>query len=680
MAIKLSGLASGLDTESIIEQLMEAQSYKKTKLVNKQTKLTWTQDKWKELNTKIYALYTEQLSKLRLQSTYQTKSATSSNEDKVTVTAGATAASGSQTISVSQLASSQYVTGGQLGGNVTESTKLTDMGFTAGSADSKITIAGTSVVELEISDTTTVKDFVNACKNAGLNASFDEKQQRFFISSKDSGENQRFTITTGNASSVVVAEETIKSALDYDSKNLVEQAEISQALDTLKAASNAELKELFDNTSTNENQKKAYELLVNHVNATTEANYDTQIKKDTTSAIGTEEQYIKSELMTIVSNENPTATDDEKEKLVEEKYKALSADDKAVYSDSYKVLYDQKYKELYDQDIDKVRSAAINELNSSLEQISADSNAAVGGSSPLENLGLQQITGAALDGVVASASNKMTLVAATDAKYTLNGVDFTSSSNSATVNGVTFTFKGITDKEETISVSNNTQGVYDMIKGFIKQYNSVLGDMNTAYYANSSKGYDPLTDEEKEAMTDSQIEMWENKIKDSLLRRDSSLGGVMTAMKSAMMSTVTVDGKEYSLSSFGICTSTDYTEKGLLHIYGDSDDAVYAAKTDKLMTAIEEDPDLVMQVFTGIVTNVYNAVNDKMKATSLSSALTVYNDKQMTKLQTQYEKDLKKLESRLQDIEDRYYKQFSAMETALAKINSQSSYLSGLFA
>ena len=98
------------------------------------------------------------------------------------------------------------------------------------------------------------------------------------------------------------------------------------------------------------------------------------------------------------------------------------------------------------------------------------------------------------------------------------------------------------------------------------------------------------------------------------------------------------------------------------------------------MTAIEEDPDLVMQVFTGIVTNVYNAVNDKMKATSLSSALTVYNDKQMTKLQTQYEKDLKKLESRLQDIEDRYYKQFSAMETALAKINSQSSYLSGLFA
>ena len=113
MAIKLSGLASGLDTESIIEQLMEAQSYKKTKLVNKQTKLTWTQDKWKELNTKIYALYTEQLSKLRLQSTYQTKSATSSNEDKVTVTAVATAASGQHTMSVSQIASSQYVTGGQ---------------------------------------------------------------------------------------------------------------------------------------------------------------------------------------------------------------------------------------------------------------------------------------------------------------------------------------------------------------------------------------------------------------------------------------------------------------------------------------------------------------------------------------------------------------------------------------
>lgn len=56
----------------------------------------------------------------------------------------------------------------------------------------------------------------------------------------------------------------------------------------------------------------------------------------------------------------------------------------------------------------------------------------------------------------------------------------------------------------------------------------------------------------------------------------------MSSMRSAMMSTVEYDGKTYALSSFGIMTSTDYTEGGLLHIYGDADDSVYSAKDDKL--------------------------------------------------------------------------------------------------
>ena len=220
--------------------------------------------------------------------------------------------------------------------------------------------------------------------------------------------------------------------------------------------------------------------------------------------------------------------------------------------------------------------------------------------------------------------------------------------------------------------------MYDMVKNFLTEYNSILKDMNTLYYADSARGYDPLTDEEKEAMTDDQIKLWEDKIKDSSLRRDSTLGGITSAMKQAMSSAVEVDGKKYSLSSFGIMTSTDYTEKGLLHIYGDKDDATYSDKDDKLMKAIEEDPDLVAKVMSGIVDNLHSTLMDKMSKTSLSSALTFYNDKQIDKQITQYKKDIATMEEKLQAKEDAYYKQFTAMEKALAALQEQQSALSGL--
>ena len=76
MAIRMTGMISGLDTESLIQSLVEAQKLKNKKTTDKKTKLEWTQDKWKELNTKLYSLYTTELNKLTLQSSYMTKKTT----------------------------------------------------------------------------------------------------------------------------------------------------------------------------------------------------------------------------------------------------------------------------------------------------------------------------------------------------------------------------------------------------------------------------------------------------------------------------------------------------------------------------------------------------------------------------------------------------------------------------
>ena len=202
--------------------------------------------------------------------------------------------------------------------------------------------------------------------------------------------------------------------------------------------------------------------------------------------------------------------------------------------------------------------------------------------------------------------------------------------------------------------------------------------MNKYYYADSSRGYDPLTDDQKEAMSDEEVEKWETKIKDSLLRRDSTLSGILETFRTSLTG-ITVkasDGKTYSLANLGITTGKHYKEYGLLHIKGDEDDTDYADSENTLQSMINSDPDIVMEVMSGIASNLYNNINKKISTTTtMKSALSFYNDKEMTKQMTQYKKDIKSWETKLSDMEDRYYKQFSAMETALSKLQSQQNSL-----
>ena len=148
MAIRITGMYSGLDTESIIDQLVSAQSYKKTKLVKEQTKLSWKQDAWKSLNTKLYSFY-QKLDDLRLQSSYMKKKTISSNPNAVSVVSNGNAVEGMQSISVTDLARSGYLTGGELktqsGGKATGSTTLEQLGFTDASGSISVNAGGKTV-------------------------------------------------------------------------------------------------------------------------------------------------------------------------------------------------------------------------------------------------------------------------------------------------------------------------------------------------------------------------------------------------------------------------------------------------------------------------------------------------------------------------------------------------------
>ena len=124
MPIRLNGINSGLDTETIVQALVSSYSYKKDKYKKEQTKLQWTQDAWKSLNTKVYSLYTN-ISNLRFSSAYTTKKTTSSDTTKATVKAGNDAPTGSQKLNILQVAQSGYLTGGKIASSATTSVTYT---------------------------------------------------------------------------------------------------------------------------------------------------------------------------------------------------------------------------------------------------------------------------------------------------------------------------------------------------------------------------------------------------------------------------------------------------------------------------------------------------------------------------------------------------------------------------
>ena len=297
--------------------------------------------------------------------------------------------------------------------------------------------------------------------------------------------------------------------------------------------------------------------------------------------------------------------------------------------------------------------------------------------------------------MLSGASATAVRIVGQDAIISLNGAEFTSDTNNFTVNGLTITANALSEvtgtdangnkiyATTTITTADDVDGIYDTIKNFFKEYNELIKEMDTAYNAKAAKDYEPLTAEEKEAMTEEEVEKWETKIKDSLLRRDSDLGTLINAFKMTMLGSYTVNGEKYSLSSFGINTLSYFTaaenERGMYHIDGDADDENTSSNTDRLKAMIASDPETVVGFFTQLMTDFQNKMDGIMKATDYRSRYKVYDDKRLQTEYDDYTDKIKDQEKKLANLEDRYYDQFAAMEKAMSNLSSQQSYISNLF-
>ena len=752
--IRASGMVSGLDTESLVQAMVSTQVSKKEKLQKAQTKLQWKQDAFKSLNTKVYGLYSK-VGNLRFSSAYNMKKTTVSDTTKAQVTASNTAVNGIQTLQIKQLATSGYLTGGELKKGTTGKTTLKELGYDGADTSISVTI-GSSKKDIDVSGSTTVDDLVSKLKDAGLNASFDDKNGRIFVSAKETGKENDFSLTGADMSGLKAlnaAGLSVMSKSDIENYNKMasyaknddtgsySESKTSEAiLQTLKNLQNAyegntklalEEKDLnakiaysdakdavnkyLDGDDTNADKKAEREQLVNLLKQSsskyTYVNDQTgEVKEiyDAKDAAGWTAYDTKvNELAKSTGLITETTGDDGETKEDSTKLEALSNNIKTVVAVDDNAIYTDDDKKAYYLSEDE-RAAA----KTRLEEIpkEKEANDAVIADEDNSYWDIKDYTGKTEDDLAAIAdkyakqvtnardmveklakgskdipiSAGASRVDAQDAKITLNNADFTSSSNVFNINGLTIKAMAKTADGETLSINTDTdtQGIYDKIKDFLTDYNSIINELTSLYNADSAKGYEPLTDDEKESMSDKEVEKWETKIKDSILRNDSTVGGVMNAMTTAMMKSYTINGKSYSLSSFGIHTqgylNAAKNEQYAYHIDGDEDDTITSGNTDKLMDMINNNPEDLEEFMKQLTSGLYSALDSKMKSTTLSSAYTIYNDKQMTKEYNNYTTEIKEWETKISDLEDRYYKQFSNMETQLAKMQSSTSSISSM--
>lgn len=256
----------------------------------------------------------------------------------------------------------------------------------------------------------------------------------------------------------------------------------------------------------------------------------------------------------------------------------------------------------------------------------------------------------------------------------INGATITKDSNDYTIDGITFSLNAVTG-EDTLNflVKSDYSATADAISGFVDGFNALLTKLNGLVSAKDySSDYPPLTEVQKKEMTDEQIETWNEKAKNGVLHNNADLKSLITNLKNTFYTALGGTGK--NATSIGIATAS----------YFDDNSGLFVLDKEALKSALEKQPDTIVTMFTNGSTFSDSAQQGLMYR--LKSTMNTYKDTLDTSLETSelkqddYDDEISELKNKLDDLADKYYNKFSVMETALAQLNSQASFISQLFA
>lgn len=270
------------------------------------------------------------------------------------------------------------------------------------------------------------------------------------------------------------------------------------------------------------------------------------------------------------------------------------------------------------------------------------------------------------------------LATGTNAEVEINGATISRQSNTFEINGFNITLNDTYDgaKAITLTAQTDVDNTVNKIKEFVETYNGLVESLNEKIKEKNYRDYQPLTEEQKADMEKDEIEKWEEKAKSGILRSDSMIRGGLASLRGILYETGgSTNAALDTLYELGITTTKDYSNGGKLEI-----------DEEKLRAAITKDPEAVVKTFTNTVTASNpgeEGIVQKLRS-SMGTFTTNIEKKAgkstMTEQNYSIGKSLVSIEDRinawktkLANIESRYWKQFTSMETAINKANQQSS-------
>ncbi|WP_064093078.1 flagellar hook-associated protein 2 [Rossellomorea aquimaris] len=264
----------------------------------------------------------------------------------------------------------------------------------------------------------------------------------------------------------------------------------------------------------------------------------------------------------------------------------------------------------------------------------------------------------------------------TNAKFTYNGMSTERSSNTFTINGFELSLKNASNTNVTFSSQPDTEKILEKIVKFVDEYNKLIEKANGELNEKKYRDFQPLSAEQKESMNEKEIEMWEEKARSGTLRNDSVLSSAMNKMRIDLYTSVSggVSGID-QLTQIGIKTSSNYLDRGKLII-----------DESKLRETISKDPNAIYEIFAkdgatsgeqGIARRLRETLKNTMDSveTKAGKSTSINNTFTLGRLLNNMDNQIDRFQERLMQVEDRYWRQFTAMEKAIQRANSQSMYL-----
>lgn len=687
--MRIAGFASGMDIDSIVKDLMNVERIPLQNLKSKKQTLEWTQEAYRGINTLLLD-FENTLVNMRLASTYRARNVSSSNEDFVTATASSAANLTSfQITSVKQLAEAAY--------------RVNNEAISLNEND-RIDKNRALFLEAEkmANNPTGVWD-VGAIKRESFVAQVDNDSLRLSESVKNDYLDKINIQLNGKAFKVVTSGDVSNLAAD---EVLVDaDGNITFAEGVLKKGARVSVEyvtDQYEETRTLSSPTETYQLSAGSIDIES-----FQMTIDGTTYTIDQTTPVEGTTYLLTGNSGPIGTIDVatgkitfSEELAEET--EISVEYKQNFT-TFKLgahTADGETTRNFFISGDKSLNTMISEVNRSNIGLSimydeytdrvTISRTETGNFNEGENAIIME--GDFLEHNLRFSGSEE--VEGKNAIFTINGLETSRPSNSFQIDGVSIQLKQTfisvdeaqNEGDETLTkiqpirltVSNNTDDVVEKIKDFVETYNTLIATLNNKVNEKYYRDYGPLTDEQREQLTDKQQEDWEEKAKSGLLRRDPILRDALSSMRRDFYSPINIESTSSlfnQLAAIGITTTRDYMAGGKLEI-----------NEAKLREAIELDPTAVENLFRaegnsyeekGIVARLRDTITGVKDRIYERAGRASWNATQYTigRNMRSLDQQISRFELRLEKVEERYWRQFTAMEKAMAQANSQAMYL-----